>query len=316
MKKLVIWGCTNVFPMCTYAVGLLVALSYDRVHCSEIVTSNAPVALFMRLRGYVFDTEVTANNKADTVLVPADHESIPLTHNERVRCCLPHESHAQEGVLLGFINDMGVVKLDSGNKILEIQLRALSRVGLPPSLNSLQNVNEDSEFNVRRADLRWLIQLFGRVGDYQELISPLLHHDAVSTCLELMNLKCEREGFYEALLMFDVIDMLASFMAHKKYISLFCDRGGFPVLLRLGNGDLSLSLRKRTADCLICLSSCKPAMEKVIHDEPTLKALMRYAFSLFGSDDAITASVCHFFVNVSAIIHTQVFYSICFHYSI
>ena len=117
-----------------------------------------------------------------------------------------------------------------------------SRIGEADSvcLNSTEpeiNVEVEEYFIPDREDIaklreKYCIQCLESLGEYVEVLGPVLHEKGVDVCLVLLqrNLK-HTEPSEVAKLLPDIMKLICALAAHRKFAALFVDRGGMQKLL-------------------------------------------------------------------------------------
>ncbi|MED6195206.1 hypothetical protein PIB30_035816 [Stylosanthes scabra] len=94
---------------------------------------------------------------------------------------------------------------------------------------------------------KYCIQCLELLGEYVEVLGPVLHEKGVDVCLALLQQNSKhREASKVALLLPDVMKLICALAAHRKFAALFVDRGGIQKLLAV----------PRMAQTYFGLSSC------------------------------------------------------------
>lgn len=94
---------------------------------------------------------------------------------------------------------------------------------------------------------KYCIQCLEILGEYVEVLGPVLHEKGVDVCLALLHQNSKhREASKIALLLPDVMKLICALAAHRKFAALFVDRGGMQKLLAV----------PRMAQTFFGLSSC------------------------------------------------------------
>ncbi|KAL3613831.1 hypothetical protein CASFOL_041905 [Castilleja foliolosa] len=131
-------------------------------------------------------------------------------------------------------------------------------------------VNEDvAEFSIQDsyslAKLRekYCIQCLVILGEYVEVLGPVLHEKGVDVCLALL-LKSfkhkEASNTNNVLLLPDILKLICALAAHRKFAALFVDRGGMQRLLAAPrNAQTFFGL----SSCLFTIGSIQGIMERV-----------------------------------------------------
>nr|KYP57208.1 Protein VPRBP [Cajanus cajan] len=108
---------------------------------------------------------------------------------------------------------------------------------------------------------KYCIQCLELLGEYVEVLGPVLHEKGVDVCLALLQQNSKhREASKVALLLPDVMKLICALAAHRKFAALFVDRGGMQKLLavpRMAQTFFGLS------SCLFTIGSLQGIMERV-----------------------------------------------------
>ncbi|XP_061346169.1 DDB1- and CUL4-associated factor homolog 1-like isoform X2 [Gastrolobium bilobum] len=108
---------------------------------------------------------------------------------------------------------------------------------------------------------KYCIQCLELLGEYVEVLGPVLHEKGVDVCLSLLQQNSKhREASEVALLLPDVMKLICALAAHRKFAALFVDRGGMQKLLavpRMAQTFFGLS------SCLFTIGSLQGIMERV-----------------------------------------------------
>lgn len=129
-------------------------------------------------------------------------------------------------------------------------------------------VNEDvTEFSIpdnhSLAKLRekFCIQCLVVLGEYVEVLGPVLHEKGVDVCLALLQRSLKhKEASGSMLLLPDILKLICALAAHRKFAALFVDRGGMQRLLAVPrNVQTFLGL----SSCLFTIGSIQGIMERV-----------------------------------------------------
>ncbi|KAA8521008.1 hypothetical protein F0562_011704 [Nyssa sinensis] len=113
------------------------------------------------------------------------------------------------------------------------------------------------------AELRekFCIQCLVILGEYVEVLGPVLHEKGVDVCLALLQRSSKhKEASKIAVLLPDVLKLICTLAAHRKFAALFVDRGGMQKLLavpRIAQTFFGLS------SCLFTIGSLQGIMERV-----------------------------------------------------
>lgn len=79
---------------------------------------------------------------------------------------------------------------------------------------------------------KYCIQCLELLGEYVEVLGPVLHEKGVDVCLALLQQNSKHwEASKVALLLPDIMKLICALAAHRKFAALFVDRGGMQKLL-------------------------------------------------------------------------------------
>ncbi|CAI9094836.1 OLC1v1030640C1 [Oldenlandia corymbosa var. corymbosa] len=108
---------------------------------------------------------------------------------------------------------------------------------------------------------KFCIQCLVILGEYVEVLGPVLHEKGVDVCLALLHRSSKtKEASKVSLLLPDVLKLICALAAHRKFAALFVDRGGMQKLLvapRVQQTYFGLS------SCLFTIGSLQGIMERV-----------------------------------------------------
>ncbi|GAB2276066.1 hypothetical protein Dimus_010807 [Dionaea muscipula] len=107
---------------------------------------------------------------------------------------------------------------------------------------------------------KFCIQCLEILGEYVEVLGPVLHEKGVDVCLALLMRDSKIEESKVVTLLPDVLKLISALGAHRKFTALFVDRGGIQKLLlapRMTQTFLGLS------SCLFTIGSLQGIMERV-----------------------------------------------------
>lgn len=94
---------------------------------------------------------------------------------------------------------------------------------------------------------KYCVQCLEFLGEYVEVLGPVLHEKGVDVCLALLQRgNKSKETSQTSMLLPDVMKLICALAAHRKFAALFVDRGGMQKLLAL----------PRIPQTFIGLSSC------------------------------------------------------------
>ncbi|RVW17218.1 DDB1- and CUL4-associated factor-like 1 [Vitis vinifera] len=158
--------------------------------------------------------------------------------------------------------------IDAANAI-EVS-RSSSNMNADP-LNSRGNeteINEEvEEFFIMDADSlaqlreKYCIQCLEILGEYVEVLGPVLHEKGVDVCLALLQRSSKlKEASKLAMLLPDVLKLICALAAHRKFAAVFVDRGGMQKLLAVPRVALTFF---GLSSCLFTIGSLQGIMERV-----------------------------------------------------
>ncbi|XP_024020803.1 DDB1- and CUL4-associated factor homolog 1 [Morus notabilis] len=108
---------------------------------------------------------------------------------------------------------------------------------------------------------KYCIQCLESLGEYVEVLGPVLHEKGVDVCLALLQRNSKNSKPSEvAMLLPDIMKLICALAAHRKFAALFVDRGGMQKLLavpRVAQTFFGLS------SCLFTIGSLQGIMERV-----------------------------------------------------
>ncbi|KAI3690306.1 hypothetical protein L2E82_48286 [Cichorium intybus] len=108
---------------------------------------------------------------------------------------------------------------------------------------------------------KFCIQCLEILGEYIEVLGPVLHEKGVDVCLALLQKNSDlKEPSEIAVLLPDVLKLICALAAHRKFAALFVDRGGIQKLLALPRTPLTYS---GLSSCLFAIGSLQGIMERV-----------------------------------------------------
>lgn len=129
----------------------------------------------------------------------------------------------------------------------------LNNDSLPKSETETDKSEDVEEFFIldteSLAQLRekYCIQCLELLGEYVEVLGPVLHEKGVDVCLALLQQNSKQKELSKtAALLPDVMKLICALGAHRKFAALFVDRGGMQKLLAV----------PRTTQTFFGLSSC------------------------------------------------------------
>ncbi|XP_024402964.1 DDB1- and CUL4-associated factor homolog 1 isoform X1 [Physcomitrium patens] len=107
---------------------------------------------------------------------------------------------------------------------------------------------------------RYCVQCLEKMGEYLEVLGPVLHERGVDVCLALLQRRPIDNNYKDLAVLSDVLKLICALAAHRKFAALFVDRGGVEQLLatpRVSQTLTGISL------CLFALASLQGVMERV-----------------------------------------------------
>lgn len=79
---------------------------------------------------------------------------------------------------------------------------------------------------------KYCIQCLEALGEYVEVLGPVLHEKGVDVCIALLQRNSKhKEPSKIVMLLPDVMKLICALAAHRKFAALFVDRGGMQKLL-------------------------------------------------------------------------------------
>ncbi|KAM7459693.1 hypothetical protein LguiA_036687 [Lonicera macranthoides] len=158
--------------------------------------------------------------------------------------------------------------IDAGNAV-EISRRSMGVIGdSTNSGNTEPEISEEAEEffildleSLAKLREKFCIQCLEILGEYVEVLGPVLHEKGVDVCLVLLQRSSRhKEASKIAVLLPDVLKLICALAAHRKFAALFVDRGGMQKLLavpRVSQAFFGLS------SCLFTIGSLQAIMERV-----------------------------------------------------
>ncbi|KAL4564995.1 hypothetical protein LXL04_029076 [Taraxacum kok-saghyz] len=108
---------------------------------------------------------------------------------------------------------------------------------------------------------KFCIQCLEILGEYIEVLGPVLHEKGVDVCLALLQRNSDlKEPSQIAVLLPDVLKLICALAAHRKFAALFVDRGGIQKILALPRTPLTFF---GLSSCLFAIGSLQGIMERV-----------------------------------------------------
>lgn len=111
---------------------------------------------------------------------------------------------------------------------------------------------------------RYCVQCLEKMGEYLEVLGPVLHERGVDVCLALLQRRPKDNNCKELAMLSDVLKLICALAAHRKFAALFVDRGGVQQLLatpRVPQTLMGISL------CLFALASLQVRLFFIILPE-------------------------------------------------
>ncbi|KAL9660573.1 hypothetical protein QQ045_025389 [Rhodiola kirilowii] len=108
---------------------------------------------------------------------------------------------------------------------------------------------------------KFCIQCLEVLGEYVEVLGPVVHEKGVDVCIELL-LRCSvpnEAATYSGLLP-DVLKLICALCAHRKFAAMFVDRDGIQKLLAVSRVDQTFV---DLSSCLFTIGSLQGIMERV-----------------------------------------------------
>lgn len=78
---------------------------------------------------------------------------------------------------------------------------------------------------------RYCVQCLEKMGEYLEVLGPVLHERGVDVCLALLQRRPKDNNPKELAMLSDVLKLICALAAHRKFAALLVDRGGVQQLL-------------------------------------------------------------------------------------
>lgn len=140
------------------------------------------------------------------------------------------------------------------------------------SVDATVNVSTEAEINEEIEDCfipdsgslcrlreKYCIQCLETLGEYVEVLGPVLHEKGVDVCLTLLQRSSKNEASVrDSVLLPDVMKLICALAAHRKFAALFVDRGGIQKLLDVPRVDQNLL---GLSSCLFTIGSLQVNMQ-------------------------------------------------------
>ncbi|PHU29032.1 DDB1- and CUL4-associated factor -like protein 1 [Capsicum chinense] len=151
---------------------------------------------------------------------------------------------------------------------VEVSRTAISEGESQEIKATVQEANEDAdEFFVLDSDSlaklreKFCIQCLVILGEYVEVLGPVLHEKGVDVCIALLQRNSKhKEGCKLSLLLPDVLKLICALAAHRKFAAVFVDRGGMQKLLAAPRAPQTFC---GLSSCLFAIGSIQGIMERV-----------------------------------------------------
>eukprot|EP01018_Ginkgo_biloba_P013118 Gb_32239 [translate_table: standard] len=181
--------------------------------------------------------EVLASTNDETAAVAAASAAAATVVDAALSTEVSREGHNVMDEVLGVSGDNSVKDTDlEGHFVLDSE-----------SLASLRE--------------QFCVQCLERLGEYVEVLGPVLHEKGVDVCLALLQRESKAGDSVKSLAMLsDLLKLICALAAHRKFAALFVDRGGMQKLLavpRVSQTFTGISL------CLFAIGSLQGIMERV-----------------------------------------------------
>ncbi|KAG9440226.1 hypothetical protein H6P81_020391 [Aristolochia fimbriata] len=136
-----------------------------------------------------------------------------------------------------------------------------SKAEEPEVEEDLEDLNILDEEVLRQLRERYCIQSLEILGEYLEVLGPVLHEKGVDVCLALLQRYSKNKEASDGLkLLPEVLKLICALATHRQFAALFVDRGGMQKLLSVSRESqtyVGLSL------CLFTIGSLQGIMERV-----------------------------------------------------
>ncbi|KAI3468457.1 hypothetical protein Pfo_025120 [Paulownia fortunei] len=134
----------------------------------------------------------------------------------------------------------------------------------PTELEISEDVAEffiPDSYSLAKLREKFCIQCLEILGEYVEVLGPVLHEKGVDVCLALLQRSFKhKEASNSMPLLPDILKLICALAAHRKFAALFVDRGGMQRLLAVPrNAQTFFGL----SSCLFTIGSIQGIMERV-----------------------------------------------------
>ncbi|KAI3453945.1 hypothetical protein Pfo_010608 [Paulownia fortunei] len=108
---------------------------------------------------------------------------------------------------------------------------------------------------------KFCIQCLVILGEYVEVLGPVLHEKGVDVCLALLQRSFKNKDVSSTMLLLpDILKLVCALAAHRKFAALFVDRGGMQRLLAVPRNTQTFF---GLSSCLFTIGSIQGIMERV-----------------------------------------------------
>ncbi|KAL0330949.1 UNVERIFIED_CONTAM: DDB1- and CUL4-associated factor1 [Sesamum angustifolium] len=129
-------------------------------------------------------------------------------------------------------------------------------------------INEDitefvvpDSYSLAKLREKFCIQCLVILGEYVEVLGPVLHEKGVDVCLALLQRSVKhKEASNSKILLPDILKLICALAAHRKFAALFVDRGGMQRLLGVQRNTQTFF---GLSSCLFTIGSIQGIMERV-----------------------------------------------------
>ncbi|KAL0330090.1 UNVERIFIED_CONTAM: DDB1- and CUL4-associated factor1 [Sesamum radiatum] len=129
-------------------------------------------------------------------------------------------------------------------------------------------INEDitefvvpDSYSLAKLREKFCIQCLVILGEYVEVLGPVLHEKGVDVCLALLQRSVKhKETSNSKILLPDILKLICALAAHRKFAALFVDRGGMQRLLGVQRNTQTFF---GLSSCLFTIGSIQGIMERV-----------------------------------------------------
>ncbi|KAJ6329765.1 hypothetical protein OIU76_008569 [Salix suchowensis] len=176
-------------------------------------------------------------------------------------------SNSEEAAVLAASRAASTV-IDAANAI-EVSRNSCSTNDDSMNLGGVETeVNEDAEEyfipdleSLAQLREKYCIQCLEILGEYVEVLGPVLHEKGVDVCLALLQRSYKHKESSKAVtLLPDVMKLICALAAHRKFAALFVDRSGMQKLLSIPRVDETFF---GLSSCLFTIGSLQGIMERV-----------------------------------------------------